>query len=79
MAGEGMRCRGACMAEGDMYSRGRGHAWWGICMAGGVCGGGIAWQGGMCGRGMCVAGETVTAAGGMHPTEMHSCYFSFLL
>ena len=23
--------------------------------------------------GACVAGETATAAGGMHPTGMHSC------
>ena len=42
--------------------------------------GGRAWQGGMCGRGCvhgmeaCVAGETATAAGGMHPTGMHSCF-----
>ena len=30
--------------------------------------GGCAWPGGGC-----VAGETATAAGGTHPTEMHSC------
>ena len=29
--------------------------------------------GGMCG-GACMAGETATAADGMHPTEMHSCF-----
>ena len=27
----------------------------------------------MHGRGACVAGETTTAAGGRHPTGMHSC------
>ena len=45
------------------------------------------WQGGMHGRGVhamaggsmhvkgaCVAGETATAADGMHPTGMHSCF-----
>ena len=55
---------------------------------GAVCGGGgwgCAWQGDMHGRGCvwwgacmevgmaCMAGETATAAGGTHPTEMHSC------
>ena len=58
----GMSGRGACMAEG-------------ACMTGGVHGkgahiaGGHVWQGG----GACVAGETATAADGMHPTGMHSC------
>ena len=47
---------------------GGGHAWQGACMAGGVC-----MAGGMCVRGVCVAGEKATAAGGMHPTGMHSC------
>ena len=43
-------------------------------MAGGVC-----VVGGMCGEGMhgrgraCVAGEMATAAGGAHPTRIHSC------
>ena len=61
---------------------GRGHAWWGGgCMTGGMCGWGacVTW-GGMCGGGhvwlrgeACVAGEIATAAGGTHPTGMHSC------
>ena len=49
--------------------RGRGHApqggmhGWGACMVGGVRGR----------EGACLAGDTATAAGGMHPTGMHSC------
>ena len=35
-------------------------------------GGGHAWKEGMRGGGLCMAGETVTAADGMHPTGMHS-------
>ena len=47
------------------YMYGKGHAW---------RGGGHAWvAGGVGGRGACVAGETATAAGGKHPTRMHSC------
>ena len=38
------------------------------CMTGGVHGRGHAWQGGAD-----VAGETATAADGMHPTRMHYC------
>ena len=34
----------------------------------GICG-----KGGVHGKGACVAGETVTAADGTHPTGMHSC------
>ena len=55
--------------------QGRGCAWQGVCMAGGlrggghawqgVHGGGHAWQGGVCGRGACVAGG-VHGRGGMH-------------
>ena len=61
---------------------GRGHAWQGACMAGGVgwgmCGGGMhcgghAWHGGVCGEGACIAGDMATAADDMHPTGMHSC------
>ena len=37
---------------------GRGRAWWGSCIAGG----------------MCVAKEMATVAGGTHPTGMHSCF-----
>ena len=49
---------------------GRGHAWWGACMAGGVCGRG--WC-------VCVAGETATAVGGTHPAGMHSCFLDLFL
>ena len=65
MHGEG----GACMAKGDMH--GRGECTWheGSCMVGVAC---VA--GGMRSRGGAyVAGDTVTAAHGTHPTGMHSC------
>ena len=43
----------------------------GACMAKGAC---VA-KGGMHGEGgACMAGETATAADGMHPTGMHSCF-----
>ena len=58
MAG-GHTWQGACMAGGK-----HGHAWQGACVA----------EGGMHGRGPCVAGETAAAAGGTHPTGMHSCH-----
>ena len=63
MAGGGWQ--GACMVgehawQGGMC--GRGHAWVGVCM----CGRGCAWQEG-------VHGREGTAAGGTHPTGMHSC------
>ena len=46
----------------------------GACVVGGACmAGGHAWQGGMHGRGACMAGKTAIAAGGTHPTGMHSC------
>ena len=56
---------------------GGGHAWQGVCgrgacMAGGVHdrgGGGVHDRGGAC-----VAGEMATAAGGTHPTGMHSSF-----
>ena len=68
----------ACVAGGHVWQGGMhgkgvcmagGNVWWGVCVAEGVC---IA--------GQCVAGETATAAGGTHPTGMHSCnfYLSFL-
>ena len=57
MAG-GVHGRGACVAGG--------HAWWGDSVVGGQDGGGHMWQG------VCMAGETATAAGGTHPTGMHS-------
>ena len=51
---------------------GGGCVWQGACMAGGMHGGGCAWLG-ACVAGACMAGETATAADGMHPTGMHSC------
>ena len=53
--------RGACVVKGACMA-GR------ACMAGGMHGGGGegVWQG------ACVAGDTTTAADGMHPTGMHS-------
>ena len=60
-----MHGEGACAAkEGCGGVRGKG----------GVCGRG---RGGMRGRGI-HAGETVTEAGGMHPTGMHSCSLELL-
>ena len=63
---------GACMLKG-------------ACMAGGVARG-VRGEGDMCGRGdmhdregACVAGETVTAADGTHPTGIHSCCIELLL
>ena len=50
--------------EGGMHGKVSMHVR-GACMAGGMCGGGV-------------AGETATAADGMHPTGMHSCFFMFL-
>ena len=49
---------------------GRGHAWQGACVVGGMhC------RGGACMVGACMAGETATAVDSMHPTGMHSCLF----
>ena len=53
--------QGACVAGGACMAGG--HAWQGVCMARGTC---VARA--------CVAGETATAAGGTHPTGMHSCF-----
>ena len=45
----------------------RGHAWWGACVAGGMCGGVCAWQGGMCGKGgRHGKGERTCMVGDMH-------------
>ena len=41
----------------------------GVCMAGGH-----AWQGACMAGGACMAEEMATAADGMHPTGMHSCF-----
>ena len=46
---------------------------WGACMAGGMHRRGGVWQG----VGVCMAGETAIAAGGMHPTGMHSWFLLF--
>ena len=62
-----------------------GRAWqgWGACMAGCVYGMGHAWQGGVRGKGGCawqggcMAGETATAADGMHTTGIHSCFIVY--
>ena len=81
---EGHVWQRVCMA-GGMHGggvRGRGHAWKGA-WKGGVHGRGHVWQEGMCGRGdmcgkgACMAGKTAIAAGGTHPTGMHSCLFFF--
>ena len=70
---------------------GRGHAWQGVCVAGGMhCRGGMhsrghVWQvgmhdkGGMHHRGACMAGAMSARAGGTHPTGKHSCKIFFLL
>ena len=44
----------------------------GACMAGGIHGRGPCVGGGS------MAGETATAAGGTHPTGIHSCLLQFL-
>ena len=54
----GVRGRGACMAGVCVAG---GHAWWGVCVAGGMCdGGGMHGRGGMRGGGggACVADTT---------------------
>ena len=71
MAGD-VHCRGHTWQGGGIHGRGlhgrglcgRGHAWQGACVVGG-----------MHDRGACMAGEMATAAGGIHPTGMHSCFF----
>ena len=64
MAGE------VCVIWG-MHGR-RGHAWWGACMVGGMCGVGHAWweaciEGGVHGRGVCMAGGGMCGGG-------HACH-----
>ena len=52
----------------------------GAGMAGEVCmAGGHVWQWWGEGAGACVAGEMATAAGGTHPTGMHSCLCEVLM
>ena len=59
---------GACMAGGARMAGGlHGRR---PCMVGGVHGRGACMAGG---KGACMAGETATAADGMHPIGMHSC------
>ena len=65
----------ACMG-GDVRGMGvcGGHAWWKVCMMGGVCGRGEGVHGGgsMCDRGVCMAGgmcgggRVCMAEGSMH-------------
>ena len=58
-----------------MHGRGmhvRGNAWQGHAWQMGMHVRGNAWQG-HAWQGACMAGETATAADGMHPTGMHSC------
>ena len=57
---------GGCTWQAGMH--GGGHVWLGgVCMAGGLHGRGHAWHRDV------HAGETVTEAGGKHPTGMQSC------
>ena len=79
MCGKGCAWQGACMVGVCVAG---GHAWQGA-WKGDVHGRGHVWQEGMCGRGdmcgkgACMAGKTAIAAGGTHPTGMHSCFFFF--
>ena len=66
-----LSCQSFCLTGGGMHGRE------GAFVVGGVCG-----RGGGHGKGVCMAGghacvavETATAADGMHPTGMHSCFF----
>ena len=74
MAGEG-----ACMVVGG---GGGGHVWQeGMCSGGGACMAGgmhVVGEGGVYGGGWCVLGKTAIAAGGTHPTGMHSCFQNIL-
>ena len=57
-----------------MRDRGGGACVAGVCVCACVCGQGACMAGGVHGQGACMAGEMATAAGGMHPTGMHSCW-----
>ena len=61
MAGWACKARGACVAGGCVWQVG-------VCMAGGHIWWGCAWWGGHVWQ-----GKTAIAAGGRHPTGMHSC------
>ena len=58
-------CQSFC-SRGGMHARG--HVWWGHALQGACVPRGTCVAGGLC-----VARETATAAGGTHPTGMHSC------
>ena len=79
MHGRGHVWQGGIYGRGGIY--GGGHVWRAVCMAGGHMGQ-LACRAGACvvgwGEGACVVGETVTAADGTHPTEMHSCFLNVL-
>ena len=70
----GQLWRGVCDQGVCVWPEGM-HGWG--CALRGACMVGTCMTGGMRGRGVCVAGETATAAGGTHPTGMHSCCGSF--
>ena len=73
----GGACPGACVPGGHACPGGV--CAWVACMAGGVHGRGHVCPGGggvMHAQGACVSRETATAAGGTHPTGMHS-YFGY--
>ena len=75
MAGVVVWPGGVCGQEGCMAG---GCALRGACMVGTrMAGGGMHDRGACMPGGPCVAGEMVTAAGGKHPTGMHSCCGSF--
>ena len=69
--------RGACMV--GMACMAGGCVAGGACMAGGVYGRAACMAGWHAWQGVCMAGKTAIAAGGMHPTEMHSCVITIAL
>ena len=77
---EGNVFTGVCLSTGGgMHGRkgvwrGGAYVAWGAYVAGGH-----AWQGAcVVAGGVCMAGETATAAGGTHPTGIHSCFVHML-
>ena len=74
MAGWGCAWQEACMAGACVAGVGHVHGRGGVYIVRSVHGRGVqgrghAWQGGAC-----MAGEMATAAEGMHPTGIHSCF-----
>ena len=74
---------GGLCGEGVAYLVKGGCVRWGMCVTkggmhgkGGIHGRGCMWQRGYAWL-VCVAGETATAADGMHPTGMHSCLWIY--